>query len=109
MEKVRRDYIPDDVQIDNEFILDVMDEFSEDYYICSGNVRDIAGQQDRPWMLVERKPHDGEVWFTMHRSLDSVRWTIAESIWDTPWRPEAIYNTKSGGHHNFEIVIEVEE
>lgn len=102
--------IPEDVQITNQTILDVIAEFEEDYRIDPDNIRlDVAGREGRPWLLVERKPYDGEVWFTMHRSLDEVRWTVAESVWDGPWRPEAVYNTKSGGHHNISIVVEIEE
>lgn len=102
--------IPEDVQINNQTILDVIAEFEEDYYIDPDNLRlEVAIQQERPWLLVERKPNDGEVWLSMHRSLDEVKWLVAESMWNGPWRPEAVYNTKSGSHHNISIMVEVEE
>ena len=102
--------IPEDVQITNEVIRDVLAEYEMDYYIDPDNIRhEIAGQQERPWMLVERKSEDREVWFTMHRSLESVRWTVFESLWDTMWRPEMLYNVKSGGVHNVSVVVEIEE
>ena len=101
--------IPEDVQITNEVIRDVLSEYEMDYYIDPSNVREIAGQQERPWLLVETKPGDGEVWFTLHRSLDSAKTTIAESMWETLWRPECLYNTESGGYHGISFSVEIEE
>lgn len=103
--------IPEDIQITNDVIRDVLSEYEDgDYHIDWGNVSyDVSGQQKRPWLLVETKPEDREVWFSMHRSLDSVKWAVAESMWEGPWRPDAVYNTKSGGCHGVSIEVLIEE
>lgn len=101
--------LPEDIQITNEVIRDVISEYNF-HDVDWDNLRnDVATQQERPWLLVETKPGDREVWFTMHRSLDSVKWTVAESMWEGPWRPDAVYNTKSGTLHEISIEVLVEE
>jgi hypothetical protein len=102
--------IPEDIQITNKVILDTIAEYDDSYYIDWDNIRyDVSGQQKRPWLLVETKLEEREVWFTMHRSLDEAKWLVAESMWGGPWRPEAVYNTESGGCHSISIEVVVEE
>ena len=91
---------------ENEVILDVLDEYSHRYY-DEDNVREVAAQQSREWMLVETNDN-GEVWYSMHRSLDSVKWTVAESLWDTLWQPQALYNVKTGKEHHVSIEVTVD-
>jgi hypothetical protein len=70
---------------------------------------EVAGQQERPWLLVERKVHESEVWFTLHRSLESVKGTVLESFYDVSgWVPDGVYNTKSGASLGFTIGMEIE-
>ncbi len=95
-----------DIDKENEIILDILDEYSYLHYDES-NLREVEAQQTREWMLVETNGN-GEVWYTMHRSLDSVKWTVAESLWETLWTPQALYNIKTGKEHHVSIAVTVD-
>lgn len=98
-------------ELTNKVIKEVLAEYEQDYWIADENdvMLDLRSQQDKPWLLVERNMIESrEIYISMHRSLDAVEWAIAESMWETSWRPMAVYNTKSGSKHEVEITIQIE-
>ncbi len=97
-------------ELTNKVIKEVLAEYEQDYWIADENdvMLDLRSQQDKPWMLVEQKVGEREIYLSMHRSLDSVEWAIKEAMWDTDWRPVAVYNAKNGNKHEVEITIQIE-
>jgi len=97
-------------ELTNEVIKEVLAEYEDSYWIADENdvMLDLRSRQDRPWLLVEQKVGMREIYLSMHRSLDAVEWAIKEAMWDTDWRPVAVYNTKNGSKHEVEITIQIE-
>jgi len=99
-------------ELTNEVILGVLQEIEDNgnyiSYPEADVLLDLRCQQDRPWLLVERKPGEREVYLSMHRSLDAVEWAIQEAMWDTEWRPVAIYDTENGTRHEIYLSIQFE-
>ena len=100
-------------ELTNEVIKEVLAEYEQDYWIEDETevLLELRSQQDRPWLLVERNMMGGwsrQIYLSMHRSLDSVEWAIAEAMWETSWRPVAVYNTKSGSKHEVAVTIDIE-